>query len=892
MLKKLIFYIIIISANLTIIACSKSFLNSNNLRKNFDCIPNFPIPYTPDFEESLVFGYIRSSNKKIYNDDYPITRFPFYIKKLVQKYYRQPIKEGSKEYYTKREEWLQLSLNKQTTIFDIKLFLSSYGLDINCIQKNRNNILYYYLFKNQNIPIILYLIEKLKIDVEKQNVFGDTVLHFAAIHDLPEVVKSLLNFTSIDVNKRNNLDKTALHFAIENNSIKAARALLSSNKIDFSIKNCESHTPLFQCLYYVNDRVDILNLIMEKETNINRRGKFGNTIAHQMILSKCANYDDYVMEMVLKNKRLNPNAQNNLGKTILHCLIYKNDIDILKFFLKQKYFEKLDPNITNLKGYNPLHFAMEKKNLEIIKIISSIPDLDLNHYSLITMSNLQYSIIEGDHEILDNMLNNSKLQINYKGRYGITALHQALKKKDESIITKLLKIPGINFAAKTEVGFTPLHTAIENDISINIFNMLLLCARDSVNEQDFNGNTPLHYAIINKKIPIIKSLLRLENINVNIRNHHLNQTPLTLALEKRDLNTIKAMLESYKFDLSIRDTKKNTPLHTAVLMRRLDIVHELLKEGADPNLYNGDNLTPLYLAAKYRYRDIMLKILLSSDVNPYLSNNKTDETIFHFFIENYFNNVVEGSNIKYLKLLIGSYNINIQAKENYISPLIFAIQKGAFNALKALLELDYVDINKKEHYINTTLLHEACKLDNIDIIEEILDFKKNNVSKQAKFDIYDGNGNTPLIAAIYKKNTKVVKFLLSNYNPLINKTDEKGESPLFIAIQQKALNIVKVIIEDYRLDEESAARSLYYFALRGDISFFKHVLKYNPCLFEREIRWWEQLLSKHLNTKVYGGTKICYIYNHIIEGLVRKIIEYKKNSNLTLENFYDIINII
>lgn len=72
--------------------------------------------------------------------------------------------------------------------------------------------------------------------------------------------------------------------------------------------------------------------------------------------------------------------------------------------------------------------------------------------------------------------------------------------------------------------------------------------------------------------------------------------------------------------------KKNTALHLAVCFHHIEIVEILTKEDpSHPYFGNGENETPLYLAAERAYWDVMLKILetCTSPINQDGPNGRT-----------------------------------------------------------------------------------------------------------------------------------------------------------------------------------------------------------------------------------------------------------------------------
>ncbi|MHA7841015.1 MAG: ankyrin repeat domain-containing protein [Gammaproteobacteria bacterium] len=143
-------------------------------------------------------------------------------------------------------------------------------------------------------------------------------------------------------------------------------------------------------------------------------------------------------------------------------------------------------------------------------------------------------------------------------------LHIAARNNDIPQLTELLKAEGVNPSEKNHHHLTPLHLLLRND-HVHVANAvaILLAAGANPNQQDNHGETPAHTAA---------------------RHNHLES--LTL------------FHECNKLDTTLRNREGETPLHTAVRSGHANIVHALLKYGADADACNNKKQTPRQLAAK------------------------------------------------------------------------------------------------------------------------------------------------------------------------------------------------------------------------------------------------------------------------------------------------------
>ncbi|MGO2117846.1 MAG: ankyrin repeat domain-containing protein [Fusobacterium sp.] len=84
-------------------------------------------------------------------------------------------------------------------------------------------------------------------------------------------------------------------------------------------------------------------------------------------------------------------------------------------------------------------------------------------------------------------------------------------------------------------------------------------------------------------------------------------------------------LENFEENLSIStieetDRKGNTILHFAVLEKKINFVEVLLYHGADPNIENKDEDTPLHMAARLDLDEIF-ELLLKYGADLYQEND-------------------------------------------------------------------------------------------------------------------------------------------------------------------------------------------------------------------------------------------------------------------------------
>ena len=121
---------------------------------------------------------------------------------------------------------------------------------------------------------------------------------------------------------------------------------------------------------------------------------------------------------------------------------------------------------------------------------------------------------------------------------------------------------------------------------------------------------PLHIASKNGDAEIVKYLLE-NGADIKAISAGDSLTALHLAVKSRDHQTVKILLE-LGADPNVQSLPSHgqlTPLHIAVKEGAIKIVELLLEHGASIQLINADGESPLDLAKKYQYEQIIKTLM-------------------------------------------------------------------------------------------------------------------------------------------------------------------------------------------------------------------------------------------------------------------------------------------
>ncbi|KAK3884538.1 hypothetical protein Pcinc_011211 [Petrolisthes cinctipes] len=207
-----------------------------------------------------------------------------------------------------------------------------------------------------------------------------------------------------------------------------------------------------------------------------------------------------------------------------------------------------------------------------------------------------------NHNYLDlaRLLLQAHAHADTRTQQGRTSLHLAAMRGNIGLVELLLS-HGASVSVQDKDGCTPLHRAAA--VGNSAVMEALLAVDTDASCTDIQGNTALHYAVdVGGLCALsVKKLAEAHPPSACLSNKG-NETPLNVII-RSGRHDAEAVLEELlkvtdKKTLNLRSSLGHTPLHQAVLERRVPLVQLLLTAGADTNTEDHLGHTPLASAAR------------------------------------------------------------------------------------------------------------------------------------------------------------------------------------------------------------------------------------------------------------------------------------------------------
>ena len=286
--------------------------------------------------------------------------------------------------------------------------------------------------------------------------------------------------------------------------------------------------------------------------------------------------NEKILELLI-NKEANLNEVSKDGNTVLHFAAMEGHSEIAGFLIEIG----ASVNAKNLDGQTPLYLAAKSKQYSTLKLLiknrANVDELCPD------LSALHIAAVNGDEELAKIVIDN-KADLNIKtATKGETPLLHAIS-NHQNVADLLIRSGGdVNLSDK---NWIPLTKAIDYNKTECVRHLIEKEA--DLNMIDPKGWTPIKKAILKDNLDILRLLID-KGADVNLSDG--NWTPLNLAVHLEKIECVRFLIEKGA-DLNMQDLKRWTPLQRAIFKNNLEILRLLISKGAGVNFSNED-WTPL-----------------------------------------------------------------------------------------------------------------------------------------------------------------------------------------------------------------------------------------------------------------------------------------------------------
>ncbi|KAF4528734.1 hypothetical protein B566_EDAN016902, partial [Ephemera danica] len=296
------------------------------------------------------------------------------------------------------------------------------------------------------------------------------------------------------------------------------------------------------------------------------------------------------------------NQKDSHGSTAMHYACKYNNTEVEKILLSH---DNCQINVHDDEHQNPLHYASKRGNLKyLLSLNCSVNVQDVNGKTPLHLASMYFNV-----EIIKELLQRDGTLLNQQDKDGRTPLHCVFEDVGSYVTTRyetvscLLNFPECDINLTDNKGNTPLHLAawrLYDDDDDKILHLFIQRDGLLLNAENNMGQTALHLAAIHCNSEEIKVFLSHKECKTNAQDKN-GYTPLHSCIQRGIYNEaiMNTIINLIKHDFSILNIKNNkgqTPLHVAVEEHELKVVDLLVRLGAEVNIKDNDNRTPLKLA--------------------------------------------------------------------------------------------------------------------------------------------------------------------------------------------------------------------------------------------------------------------------------------------------------
>ena len=452
-------------------------------------------------------------------------------------------------------------------------------------------------------------------------------------------------------------------------------------------------------------------------------------------------------------------------------------------------------NQVNEQGTPLLHIASTQGDTEIIHRLISAPGIELNKVDSNSCTAVYAAAETGNAESLRYLLAAPGVNINQPNVNGATPLFIATQAGHAECVRTLLAAPGIDVNMARSGNVTPMYIAAQSGHT-ECMQHLVAAHGINLNPVSDSGDTPLIRAACNGHIETLRLLLNTEGVDLN-RVDNDGKTAMECAMAHGRPECAELLRQAFSAgapmptaseartrlnELGIEHTGYDSAICTAATNRQYGILRLLIAAGADVNVQNSENRSPLHLACEQHDADCLKLLLAAPNIDVNIGDEATGTTPLIQAAEN--------GHTTSLQILLQARGIDVnRARKDGGTPLFLACQANQTECVQQLLEAQGIDPNRPGNNDGATALYQSCLSNHEACVRMLLAARGIDVNKT------NTNGDTPLSIAAEKGHNDCLSMLLAMPQLKVNAQDNDGNSALYLAAEAKLTDTIRLLLE-------------------------------------------------------------------------------------------------
>ena len=498
-----------------------------------------------------------------------------------------------------KQQTLLIKAIKRNNIKQVKEILEE-GVSLTSQNNEFNPLKTAVFFDNKKIVAELI---KSKVDVNKKDLLGRTVLQFALDTYRPKlsIIKLLVEEGGANINTIDFIGETPLNTAARFNSHEIVEYLLDKGAIIHK-SSCINGAPNSVHMAAKNGNLKTIEILLRHVENfINEKDKKQNSPIMYAVKN-----GKYKMYKYLIEQGADLNVVDDDQNTLLMLAVSGNNKRIVKDLIERG----VDINAKNKYQENVMHKAAVDGNKTITKILlEARADVNIKN-STFSRSPLDDSITWGNKGVFKVLLRDANQETIRRA-----LLHSLKGNRDSYYYKRLLKMVTFDQSLIDQAFSVALQ--YENYKMVKYF----LNKNASINKQVKTYHPPLHLSIRTNGNKIFDLIMKENNIDFSVKDNEGNNA-LMSAIKANSSYKIKELM---KKGVTVETINNNdeTPLFLAIANNVDQEIFDLVLEKSSPLAISGNgrfDQTPLYVAISQN-NFYVIKRLLDKCANPFVKGN-------------------------------------------------------------------------------------------------------------------------------------------------------------------------------------------------------------------------------------------------------------------------------